>query len=106
MKTTKEDFMSQYQMSVNQRKAHAQAMNRALAESYERLMDLCNERFDEDHSDPKLADLNRRLNEGATQIEDLILSIWDQEMDQEEQEMDQEQIALMKAEIANELDSE
>jgi len=27
-------------------------------------------------------------------------------MDQEEQEMDQEQIALMKAEIANELDSE
>ena len=49
--------MSQYHMSVNQRKAHAQAMNRALAESYERLMDLCNERFDEDHSDPKLADL-------------------------------------------------
>jgi len=32
--------MSQYHMSVNQRKAHAQAMNRALAESYERLMDL------------------------------------------------------------------
>jgi len=98
--------MSQYHMSVNQRKAHAQAMNRAVAESYERLMDLCNERFDENHEDPKIAILNTRLNEGANQIEDLILSIWDQEMDQEEQEMDQEEIALMKAEIAQELDSE
>ena len=63
-------------------------------------------KVDENHADPKLADLNRRLNEGATQIEDLILSIWDQEMDQEEQEMGQEEIALMKAEIADELDSE
>ena len=98
--------MSQYHMTIQQRKDLNNAMNRQIAQSYERLMDLCNERFDENHEDPKLADLNRRLNEGATQIEDLILSIWDQEMDQEEQEMDQEQIALMKAEIANELDSE
>jgi len=93
-------------MSTQQRKALNDAMNRQIAQSYERLMDLCNERFDENHEDPKLADLNRRLNEGATQIEDLILSIWDDEMDQEESEMDQEEIALIKAEIAEELDSE
>ena len=98
--------MSQYHMSTQQRKALNDAMNRQIAQSYERLMDLCNERFDENHEDPKLADLNRRLNEGATQIEDLILSIWDDEMDQEESEMDQEEIALIKAEIAEELDSE
>ena len=91
--------MSQYHMTTQQRKALNDAMNRQIAQSYERLLDLCNERFDENHSDPKLADLNRRLNEGATQIEDLILSIWDNEMDQEE-------IALIKAEIAEELDNE
>ena len=93
-------------MTTQQRKALNDAMNRQIAQSYERLLDLCNERFDENHSDPKLADLNRRLNEGATQIEDLILSIWDDEMDQEESEMDQEEIALIKAEIAEELDNE
>jgi len=93
-------------MSTQQRKALNDAMNRQIAQSYERLMDLCNERFDENHEDPKLADLNRRLNEGAIQIEDLILSIWDDEMDQEESEMDQEEIALIKAEIAEELDNE
>jgi hypothetical protein len=98
--------MSQYHMSTQQRKALNDAMNRQIAQSYERLMDLCNERFDENHEDPKLADLNRRLNEGATQIEDLILSIWDNEMDQEESEMDKEEIALIKAEIAEELDNE
>lgn len=98
--------MSQYHMSTQQRKALNDAMNRQIAQSYERLMDLCNERFDENHEDPKLADLNRRLNEGATQIEDLILSIWDNEMDQEEEKMDKEEIALIKAEIAEELDSE
>ena len=98
--------MSQYHMSTQQRKALNEAMNRQIAQSYERLMDLCNERFDENHEDPKLADLNRRLNEGATQIEDLILSIWDNEMDQEESEMDKEEIALIKAEIAEELDNE
>jgi len=98
--------MSQYHMTVQQRKALNDAMNRQIAQSYERLLDLCNERFDENHSDPKLADLNRRLNEGATQIEDLILSIWDDEMDQEEEKMDKEEIALIKAEIAEELDSE
>jgi len=98
--------MSQYHMSTQQRKALNEAMNRQIAQSYERLLDLCNERFDENHSDPKLADLNRRLNEGATQIEDLILSIWDDEMDQEESEMDKEEIALIKAEIAEELDNE
>ena len=98
--------MSQYHMTSQQRKALNDAMNRQIAQSYERLLDLCNERFDENHSDPKLADLNRRLNEGATQIEDLILSIWDNEMDQEESEMDQEEIALIKAEIAEELDNE
>jgi len=93
-------------MSTQQRKALNEAMNRQIAQSYERLLDLCNERFDENHEDPKLADLNRRLNEGATQIEDLILSIWDNEMDQEEEKMDKEEIALIKAEIAEELDSE
>ena len=98
--------MSQYHMTTQQRKALNDAMNRQIAQSYERPLDLCNERFDENHSDPKLADLNRRLNEGATQIEDLILSIWDDEMDQEESEMDQEEIALIKAEIAEELDNE
>ena len=106
MKQTKEKIMSQYHMTSQQRKALNDAMNRQIAQSYERLLDLCNERFDENHSDPKLADLNRRLNEGATQIEDLILSIWDDEMDQEESEMDKEEIALIKAEIAEELDNE
>ena len=84
--------MSNYYMSAQQRKALNESMNRQIAQSYERLMDLCNERFDENHEDPKLADLNRRLNEGATQIEDLILSIWDDEMDQEDDQLSKEEI--------------
>ena len=98
--------MSNYYMSAQQRKALNESMNRQIAQSYERLMDLCNERFDENHADPKLADLNRRLNEGATQIEDLILSIWDDEMDQEDDKLSKEEIALIKEEIANEFDQE
>ena len=93
-------------MSAQQRKALNESMNRQIAQSYERLLDLCNERFDENHADPKLADLNRRLNEGATQIEDLILSIWDDEMDQEDDQLTKEEIALIKEEIANEFDEE
>jgi len=106
MKTTKEYFMSQYHMSTQQRKALNEAMNRQIAQSYERLLDLCDERFDENHEDPKLADLNRRLNEGATQIEDLILSIWDTEKDTEQDQLSKEEIALIKEEIANELDNQ
>ena len=106
MKTTKEYFMSNYYMSAQQRKPLNESMNRQIAQSYVRLMDLCNERFDENHEDPKLADLNRRLNEGATQIEDLILSIWDDEMDQEDDKLSKEEIALIKEEIANEFDQE
>ena len=98
--------MSNYYMSAQQRKALNESMNRQIAQSYERLLDLCNERFDENHADPKLADLNRRLNEGATQIEDLILSIWDDEMDQEDDQLTKEEIALIKEEIANEFDEE
>ena len=98
--------MSNYYMSAQQRKALNESMNRQIAQSYERLMDLCNERFDENHEDPKLADLNRRLNEGATQIEDLILSIWDTEEDQEQDQLSKEEIALIKEEIANEFDEE
>ena len=98
--------MSNYYMSSQQRKALNESMNRQIAQSYERLMDLCNERFDENHEDPKLADLNRRLNEGATQIEDLILSIWDTEEDQEQDQLSKEEIALIKEEIANEFDEE
>ena len=98
--------MSNYYMSAQQRKALNESMNRQIAQSYERLMDLCNERFDENHPDPKLADLNRRLNEGATQIEDLILSIWDDEMDQEDDQLSKEEIALIKEEIANEFGEE
>ena len=98
--------MSNYYMSVQQRKALNESMNRQIAQSYERLLDLCNERFDENHADPKLADLNRRLNEGATQIEDLILSIWDTEEDTEQEQLTKEEIALIKEEIANEFDEE
>ena len=98
--------MSQYHMTTQQRKALNDAMNRQIAQSYERLLDLCNERFDENHSDPKLADLNRRLNEGATQIEDLILSIWDTEEDQEQDKLSKEEIALIKEEIADEFGEE
>lgn len=98
--------MSNYYMSVQQRKALNESMNRQIAQSYERLLDLCNERFDENHEDPKLADLNRRLNEGATQIEDLILSIWDTEKDTEQDQLSKEEIALIKEEIANEFGDE
>ena len=71
--------MSNYYMSAQQRKALNESMNRQIAQSYERLMDLCNERFDENHPDPKLASLNKRLNAAAIEVEDLILSIWDTE---------------------------
>ena len=98
--------MSQYHMTSQQRKALNNSINKQIAQSYERLMDLCNERFDENHEDPKLADLNRRLNEGAIAIEDLILSIWDTEEDQEQDKLSKEEIALIKEEIANELDKE
>ena len=98
--------MSNYYMSAQQRKALNESMNRQIAQSYETLMDLCNERFDENHEDPKLADLNRRLNEGAIAIEDLILSIWDTEEQEEAEQISKEEIALIKEEIANELDQE
>ena len=98
--------MSQYHMSTQQRKALNESINRQIAQSYERLMDLCNERFDENHEDPKLADLNRRLNEGAIAIEDLILSIWDTEEDQEQDKLSKEEIALIKEEIADEFGEE
>lgn len=98
--------MSQYHMTTQQRKALNESINRQIAQSYERLMDLCNERFDENHEDPKLADLNRRLNEGAVAIEDLILSIWDDEIDQEDDQLSKEEIALIKEEIAEEFGEE
>ena len=98
--------MSNYYMSAQQRKALNESMSRQIAQSYERLMDLCNERFDENHEDPKLADLNRRLNEGAVAIEDLILSIWDTEEDQEQEKLSKEEIALIKEEIAHEFGDE
>jgi|TARA_R100000030_G_scaffold98454_1_gene88420 hypothetical protein len=106
MKTTKEYFMSNYYMSAQQRKALNEAMNRQIAQSYERLMDLCNERFDENHEDPKLAALNKRLNEAAIEVEDLILSIWDCSDDEENDQLSKEEIELIKEEIANEFDEE
>ena len=106
MKTTKEYFMSNYYMSAQQRKALNESMNRQIAQSYERLMDLCNERFDENHPDPKLAALNKRLNDAAIEVEDLILSIWDTEEDTEQDQLSKEEIALIKEEIANEFDEE
>ena len=98
--------MSNYYMSAQQRKALNESMNRQIAQSYERLMDLCNERFDENHPDPKLASLNKRLNKAAIEVEDLILSIWDTEEDEEQEKLSKEQIALIKEEIANEFDEE
>ena len=98
--------MSNYYMSAQQRKALNESMNRQIAQSYERLMDLCNERFDENHPDPKLASLNKRLNKAAIEVEDLILSIWDTEEDEEQEKLSKEEIALIKEEIANEFDEE
>ena len=98
--------MSNYYMSAQQRKALNQAMNRQVAQSYERLLDLCNERFDENHEDPKLAALNKRLNDAAVEVEDLILSIWDCSDDDEQDQLSKEEIALIKEEIANEFDEE
>ena len=98
--------MSNYYMSAQQRKALNESMNRQIAQSYERLMDLCNERFDENHPDPKLASLNKRLNQAAIEVEDLILSIWDTEEDEEQEKLSKEEIALIKEEIANEFDEE
>ena len=98
--------MSNYYMSAQQRKALNESMNRQIAQSYERLMDLCNERFDENHEDPKLAALNKRLNEAAIEVEDLILSIWDTEEEEEQEKLSKEEIALIKEEIANEFDEE
>ena len=98
--------MSNYYMSAQQRKALNESMNRQIAQSYERLMDLCNERFDENHPDPKLAALNKRLNQAAIEVEDLILSIWDTEEDEEQEKLSKEEIALIKEEIANEFDEE
>ena len=98
--------MSNYYMSAQQRKALNESMSRQIAQSYERLMDLCNERFDENHEDPKLAALNKRLNEAAIEVEDLILSIWDTEEDEEQEKLSKEEIALIKEEIANEFGEE
>ena len=98
--------MSNYYMSAQQRKALNESMSRQIAQSYERLMDLCNERFDENHPDPKLAALNKRLNEAAIEVEDLILSIWDTEEDEEQEKLSKEEIALIKEEIANEFGEE
>ena len=98
--------MSSYYMSAQQRKALNESMNRQIAQSYERLMDLCNERFDENHPDPKLASLNKRLNQAAIEVEDLILSIWDTEEDEEQEKLSKEEIALIKEEIANEFGEE
>ena len=98
--------MSNYYMSAQQRKALNEAMNRQIAQSYERLMDLCNERFDENHEDPKLAALNKRLNAAAIEVEDLILSIWDCSEEEEQDKLSKEEIALIKEEIANEFDEE
>lgn len=98
--------MSNYYMSAQQRKALNESMNRQIAQSYERLMDLCNERFDENHEDPKLAALNKRLNQAAIEVEDLILSIWDCSEEEEQDKLSKEEIALIKEEIANEFDEE
>ena len=98
--------MSNYYMSAQQRKALNESMSRQIAQSYERLMDLCNERFDENHPDPKLAALNKRLNEAAIEVEDLILSIWDTEEDEEQEKLSKEEIALIKEEIADEFGDE
>lgn len=98
--------MSNYYMSAQQRKALNESMNRQIAQSYERLMDLCNERFDENHEDPKLAALNKRLNDAAIEVEDLILSIWDCSEEDEKDQLSKEEIALIKEEIANEFDEE
>lgn len=98
--------MSQYHMSSQQRKALNDAMNRQIAQSYERLMDLCNERFDENHEDPKLAALNKRLNDAAVEVEDLILSIWDCSEEDEQDQLSKEEIDLIKSEIADEFGEE
>ena len=107
MKTTKEYFiMSQYHMSSQQRKALNEAMNQRIRKSYERLMDLCNERFDENHEDPKLAALNKRLNDAAVEVEDLILSIWDCSEEDEQDQLSKEEIDAIKSEIADEFGEE
>lgn len=98
--------MSQYHMTTQQRKALNKAMNQQIAQSYERLMDLCNERFDENHEDPKLAALNKRLNDAAVKVEDLILSIWDCSEEDEQDQLSKEEIALIKEEIADEFGEE
>ena len=98
--------MSNYYMSAQQRKALNESMNRQIAQSYERLMDLCNERFDENHEDPKLAALNKRLNEAAIEVEDLILSIWDCSEEEEQDKLSKEEIDLIKSEIADEFGEE
>ncbi len=98
--------MSNYYMSAQQRKALNESMNRQIAQSYERLMDLCNAGFDENHPDPKLAALNKRLNQAAIEVEDLILSIWDCSEEEEQDKLSKEEIALIKEEIANEFDEE
>ena len=98
--------MSNYYMSAQQRKALNESMNRQIAQSYERLMDLCNERFDENHEDPKLAALNKRLNAAAIEVEDLILSIWDCSEEDEQDKLSKEEIALIKEEIADEFGDE
>ena len=98
--------MSQYHMSSQQRKALNEAMNRQIAQSYERLMDLCNERFDENHEDPKLAALNKRLNDAAVEVEDLILSIWDCSEEDEQDKLSKEEIDAIKSEIADEFGEE
>jgi len=98
--------MSQYHMSSQQRKALNEAMNRQIAQSYERLMDLCNERFDENHEDPKLAALNKRLNDAAVEVEDLILSIWDCSEEDEQDQLSKEEIDAIKSEIADEFGEE
>jgi len=98
--------MSQYHMSAQQRKALNKAMNQQIAQSYERLMDLCNERFDENHEDPKLAALNKRLNDAAVEVEDLILSIWDCSEEDEQDQLSKEEIDAIKSEIADEFGEE
>ena len=98
--------MSNYYMSAQQRKALNESMNRQIAQSYERLMDLCNERFDENHPDPKLAALNKRLNEAAIEVEDLILSIWDCSEEEEQEQLSKEEIDAIKSEIADEFGEE
>jgi len=98
--------MSQYHMSAQQRKALNKAMNQQIAQSYERLMDLCNERFDENHEDPKLAALNKRLNDAAIEVEDLILSIWDCSEEDEQDQLSKEEIDAIKSEIADEFGEE